>query len=514
MTRRTHHHRQADEGRRRLVAAVLAAIVLVGVTVVAFTKDNPFSEPYRFKAHFEATAALRKDAPVRVAGVDVGRVTGIQSGPNGSSIVEMELSDDDAGPLREDARVEIQPRLVLEGNNAVKLHPGSPGARELPDGATIPKERTITAVQLDEVIDVFDAPARSRLQSSAKELSRGLGRGEDGAPSGADSLRAAVEEFDRTLQPVGRAAAASRGRTPGDLRKALGGTAGVAAQLARDPDALAGLVAGYARVSRTLAANDAELARTVTAFARTAETAPRTMPRLSSALDAVTDLAPRLRTALRRAPGALRATDGILDEIGKVVAPAELPRLVRRLGPVTATLPEFLRRARDLSPGITDVAQCLDRNVIPTLNMVVPDGNLTTGDPVWLELMHLGASAGGSSGGFDGNGSFLRMGVTEGDVAVTGNLPNLGQFDGFIPSNTSMNPEWLGYNRFPAERPDQRCADQKLPDLSARGGRRPYDWLTPKTTPAMRAKQRTRLAKDLRSALKTVTRLTKRSAGR
>ena len=70
-----------------LVAAVLAALV----AFFAYTKDNPFDNPYEVKAAFAELGQLRPNSPVRIAGVNVGKVKTIESGPGTSSIVTMEI---------------------------------------------------------------------------------------------------------------------------------------------------------------------------------------------------------------------------------------------------------------------------------------------------------------------------------------------------------------------------------------------------------------------------------------
>ena len=43
-------------------------------TYFAFTKNNPFTGPFRISAVFENTNRLAQDSPVRIAGVDIGKV--------------------------------------------------------------------------------------------------------------------------------------------------------------------------------------------------------------------------------------------------------------------------------------------------------------------------------------------------------------------------------------------------------------------------------------------------------
>ncbi len=474
--------RVAAGERRRTVAAVAALALVAAVTVAVFAKDNPLASPKQVKVAFESAVALRDGSAVRVAGIDVGSVTAIDAGPGGTAVVTIELADS-APSLHRDAQFSIEPRLALEGNFYVKVAPGSPTQPELGSGATVPVAQTDAPVQIDQALGTFPAAVREQLANSFGELAKGFGKGADGNESGARSLAQAVTQLDAGLDDVATVSSALRGRRRGDLSRAIGSTGEVVEQLAADPRRLADFMTDYAQVSATLARRDVDLGRSIEGFDRTFALAPRVLPKVDGALDELATFSPQLRRALIDAPPALTATRGLLDQVEAAVRPGELGTLLTRLRPTTAALPEFLRRFEGLSPPVAELSRCLNHPVLPALKMVVPDGTLTTNDPAWLELLHLGGSAGGSSGGFDGNGSALRLGLTFGEQNWTGNIPNLGKLEGLVPANSSMNPEWLGFGHFPPSRPGNNCADQKLPDLSVRGGKRPFDWLTPADTP-------------------------------
>ena len=127
----------AAEERRYLRVAAIAAALLVVATVGVFLKENPFASPYEIKGVFTTSNQLRSNSAVRIGGLDVGKVSKIEAGDGNTSVVTMEITDRDV-PIRSDAELAIEPRLVLEGNFYVKVTPGSPGAPELADGGTVP----------------------------------------------------------------------------------------------------------------------------------------------------------------------------------------------------------------------------------------------------------------------------------------------------------------------------------------------------------------------------------------
>src|SRR5215207_8789415 len=132
-----------------LIAIVFILVFTLG-PYLAFTKHVPFtSYGYELKATFANSANIAKNSPVRIAGVDVGKV--IASERDGDSTTITFTVDGSGRPVHDDAFAAIRPRIFLEGNFFVDLDPGSPSAPSLDTGGTIPISRTSTAVQLDEI---------------------------------------------------------------------------------------------------------------------------------------------------------------------------------------------------------------------------------------------------------------------------------------------------------------------------------------------------------------------------
>jgi hypothetical protein len=71
-------YRKGHPPHRMRNALILIGIVLVG-TYLAVTKSLPFGSEYELKAVFENAANIRKDSPVRIAGVNVGKVKSVAS---------------------------------------------------------------------------------------------------------------------------------------------------------------------------------------------------------------------------------------------------------------------------------------------------------------------------------------------------------------------------------------------------------------------------------------------------
>ena len=75
----------------RSPAAIGLIVILVAavLTFVGFTKDIPFvNEPYVIKAAFRDGSGMKKGSPVRIAGVNVGKVTRIEGVDEKSALGE------------------------------------------------------------------------------------------------------------------------------------------------------------------------------------------------------------------------------------------------------------------------------------------------------------------------------------------------------------------------------------------------------------------------------------------
>ena len=98
-------------------------IVTIG-PYLAFTKHVPFtSYGYELKATFSNGVNISKNSPVRIAGVEVGKVIGTERDGNAT---EVRFTVDGAGrPIHTDAFAEIRPRIFLEGNFFIELDPAA-----------------------------------------------------------------------------------------------------------------------------------------------------------------------------------------------------------------------------------------------------------------------------------------------------------------------------------------------------------------------------------------------------
>ena len=199
---------------RPYVFALGMILALVVVAYFAFNPACPFKSGYRVEAVFKSSNGLRKGSPVRIAGVDVGKVVKIADGPGSTTVVTMEI-DDNGRPLHTDATARIRPRVFLEGGFAVELKPGQPeraGAR---------RQRADPALADRDPGSVPPGADRVRLARArepprhARRAGHGPGRRRRG---GAEGARAPPRSRSRATSP-GSARACS-GTKPHDMSAA------------------------------------------------------------------------------------------------------------------------------------------------------------------------------------------------------------------------------------------------------------------------------------------------------
>src|SRR6476659_10698373 len=108
------------------IAIVFILIFTIG-PYLAFTKHVPFtSYGYELNATFANGVNISKNSPVRIAGVEVGKVIGVE---REGDATEVRFTVGGSGrPSHEDAFAQIRPRIFLEGNFFIELDPGSPSS--------------------------------------------------------------------------------------------------------------------------------------------------------------------------------------------------------------------------------------------------------------------------------------------------------------------------------------------------------------------------------------------------
>src|SRR5256885_16468780 len=100
-----------DPGMSPFKAGVIALVVISVAVFWAFTKANPFASPYTLTAVFRSANKIKPNSPRRIAGVNVGKVTGVSALPRGEGAAKVTMENSEPGPPKQhDPDLKIRPR--------------------------------------------------------------------------------------------------------------------------------------------------------------------------------------------------------------------------------------------------------------------------------------------------------------------------------------------------------------------------------------------------------------------
>lgn len=380
--------------RAGLIGTVLFSALLISAVLYAVSGVFPLApkDGQVVAAQFRSAADVKANSPVRVNGIDVGRVEKIALSDGGRlSLVKMRVSDDAARLLRADARAATWWRTALGGSAYIQLEPGTERAPLA--GQTIPVARTTSQFQLDELLQAFPSQARKGLQGMVKGLRGGF--------SDAQATGHAVDALAPGLRPVAPALQALRGQNPGDLSDTVDGFSKVVSVLNRDERSLAGLVDDGSEAIGILAARHDDLQGLLERAPGALREARTQLAGLEGTADALDPLVEDLRPGVRRADGTLRALQPALGDTGALLRRAR--PLVRDLGPAMSSLATAARAGtplmRELLPSVTR----LKDSILPWLLKRDPIVGRSVSEMIGPTL----APAGGIAGMFDRQGHMV-----------------------------------------------------------------------------------------------------------
>jgi phospholipid/cholesterol/gamma-HCH transport system substrate-binding protein len=134
----------AKRPMRDLSVGALAALALLvlGVTIMSVGgQSRLFTRKAHYRVVFPTTEGLRVGSPVKIAGVQVGTVTGLHlpTDPHATGIgAELGVESAYAIRVRENSVASIRYLQWLSGEKYVEVTAGDPSGAILPDGSTIP----------------------------------------------------------------------------------------------------------------------------------------------------------------------------------------------------------------------------------------------------------------------------------------------------------------------------------------------------------------------------------------
>jgi phospholipid/cholesterol/gamma-HCH transport system substrate-binding protein len=393
----------------------LVALVVLGVVAVSTILGNqrfipPWSNRYVFSADFEQVPGVNpgQQPKVRIAGVEVGQITGGAVTDGGKARVTMSLEP--GHPIYTNAHIVLRPTNPLN-EMYVEINPGGAPAPRLTAGGVIPIGQTERPVQPDEVLNHLDDRSRAALTNLLSASDVALANAPQKLPAGLDATDATLVQF----KPVVDGLQARRD----NIAKLVTALSQISAAVGHNDARTTDLMNSTEQTLSLLSEHNADLELTLSKL-------PGTTDALKSAMTGVNGLTAQLNPTLdnlgaasAQLPQVLQKMNGVVDNLGRTVQAA---------GPVVAAAGPVVN---DLRPIVSDVHTALG-DLVPVAKDLVPDTGILVS-----YLTDLQAFIYNTNGAFslsDANGGFIR-----GHVAVP--LPDAGLIPGSHGGNNGGVPK-------------------------------------------------------------------------
>lgn len=384
---------------RRLIATGLLGATLSGGVAACGGGDDA----YRVRAIFDSASFVIPGLDVKVSGVNVGEVVGVELTDDNRAAVTFAITDPGFQDFREDATCSIRPQALIGERfvECVLTEPRPAGAtapRELAAIAEgefagdrlLPLEQTSVPVDADELLSVQDASTRERFAIIIRELGAGVaGRGEE--------INKALRRANPTLREANRLLRQLDAQKQTLVR--LADTSDrVLTVLANERASIEGAVTNGATVMRRLSSRRTELRSTITKLDELLGEVPTSVDRLTELTD---ELTPITRDLARNA-----------DDMATVID--QLPTLASRgadameaLGPVADQAREVLVENQPFWDRVVNMA-AVSRSSLSVLGLTLGDFRATGGLDYFMDAVYGLTFA---TNGRDAGGSYLRAGV-------------------------------------------------------------------------------------------------------
>jgi virulence factor Mce-like protein len=379
--------------RNPTVIGALTVLITILAVFLAYNANNglPFVQTYRLTAQVPNAEALVPGNEVRVGGVRVGVVEGIEPVTQDDGSINAALSlklDKVVEPLPVDSTVVIRSRSAL-GLKYVQIVRGTDdeGYEEgsvLPLSAAKPEP-----VEIDELFNIFDEPTRRAIQGNLTEFGNALaGRGPD-LNEAIGALKPLLPRLERVMRVLSDRQSGI-GPFFAALQQAAAEVAPVAETQAQMFVELNTTLQAFADIARPYLQDTISL--TPGTLQTTAETLPRIRPFLVNSRGLFADLEPGTRALAVSADDIESAL-----EVGTPVLRAS-PTLNEQLAPTA----ESLRRFNDDDRVRTGIRRLIDLTdeLGPTLRFIAPAQSVCNYATLLLRNAASLASTGNELGNF------------------------------------------------------------------------------------------------------------------
>jgi ABC-type transporter Mla subunit MlaD len=469
------NRKKRRDGITTAKAGVIGVVLIILFSYLAYTKfANPFASKFTVHALFSQANGLGPNSLVRIAGINVGRVASVSpvagcKAPNGAAkgcqAADVTMEIQDVGlPLHKDATFDIRPRIFLEGNFFVDVHPGTPATATAPEGYTFPIQSGTEPVQLDQVLTSLQSDTRHNLQLLLEQYGTAVKKG---GPAYNRSIQFWLPAYKYTAIVSHDAL----GIQPHDLSNWIAQMGTVSGALDMHPQNLQNLITDFNTTAGAFARQSAALQQAVRNLPQTLQVAIPTFNSLNRAF-------PPLRLFARTLTPGVVSTGPMIDkslpfisQLRQLVQPAELRGLTADL---RVTVPALARLAVATIPFMRDqirpASSCVANVIYPWSQLTLndPNFNASNGFPphkAYVEAVDFLPGLAGESRNFDANGPYIRVLGTGGTLTYSLQPGLLGQaLTKIVGVQPGLPP---GGHRPPLE-PNVPCETQApIRDLSA-----------------------------------------------
>ncbi|KRC46458.1 MULTISPECIES: MlaD family protein [unclassified Nocardioides] len=322
--------------------------VNMGGSIPALTSDG-----YRVVVPIKDGDNVVFDSDVRVAGVAVGKVRGIDV-KDSVAMVTLQFDDDDVIPLHEGASVHLRAKSMVE-ETYLEVIDGK--GEVLANGDHLPEESVAEPVQLHDVLTSLDAPTRASLGRTL----RALGKGTKGTEEDVAALMNGLGDLGDQGYDV-LDALADQSKDLDDMTRSLGV---VLRSLDHRQGEIVDLVESADQLTTATAANHKNLEATVRQLPGLVDSAREASGDLTTLATSLAPIAkdlrtasPGLTTALRNLPSVTADVKGLLPSLDVALdrAPATLSRVDDFGSDVSSIVPEARVALADVNPVLAYVA--------------------------------------------------------------------------------------------------------------------------------------------------------------
>lgn len=189
------------------VGAFILAGIAIGFLIIFSVGDINLSKTgYNILVKFNFASGLNAAAPVRLAGVSVGKVDSVgikYSEQDKKSYAEVRAWIHSEAKIEDDARITIN-TLGLLGEKYLEIYPGTPGKPVIGEGAVVVGQDPVVMEKITEnLVDLSNS-----VTTIVKRLERGEGTigkllVEDGVYNDLNTVMANFRDFSADLKTIG-----------------------------------------------------------------------------------------------------------------------------------------------------------------------------------------------------------------------------------------------------------------------------------------------------------------------